>query len=86
MAKHTDDFKKFIVEERIIKKKGYVQIEREHGILRGTVYQWVQRFHQGTLFINFREKNKSVSKKEQEYEFLKKSFALLKEIRSKQKE
>lgn len=84
MAKYTDEYKKFIVDERLIGKKGYVQIEREHGVLRGTVYQWVQRYKEGTLYINFRDKNKTLDKKEKEYEFLKKSFALLKEIRSKQ--
>jgi len=86
MAKYSDEFKKFIVEERLIYKKGYQQIEREHGVLRGTVYPWVQKFKNGTLFIDFRHNNKSENKKEQEYEFLKKSFALLKKIRSKQKE
>lgn len=86
MAKYSDDFKKFIVDERLIQKKPYTQIEREHGILRGTVYQWVKKYQNGTLFINFREKNKSQDSKEQEYEFLKKSFALLKKIRSEQQE
>ena len=86
MAKYSDDFKRFIVEERLIQKKPYTQIEREHGILRGTVYLWVKKYQEGTLFINFREKNKSQDRKEQEYEFLKKSFALLKKIRSEQQE
>lgn len=44
MAKYTDEFKKFIVEEKLINKKPYTQIESEHVILRGTVYQWVQRY------------------------------------------
>ena len=83
MGKHTTEFKRFIVEERLTHKKPYTQIEREHGVLRGTVYQWVERHKAGTLAINFRERNKSQDKKEIEYEFLKKSFALLKEIRSK---
>jgi len=86
MAKHSDEFKKFIVEERLVRKKPYTQIEREHKILRGTVYQWVKKHQNGTLFINFREKNKSKDRQEQEYEFLKKSFALLKKIRSEQQE
>lgn len=86
MAKHSDEFKRFIVEERLVQKKPYTQIEREHGVLRGTVYQWVERHKAGTLDIDFREKNKPTNQKEIEYEFLKKSFALLKEIRSKRQE
>ncbi len=86
MGKHSDEFKRFIVEERVIHKKAYTQIEREHGVLRGTVYQWVERYKAGTLNIDFRETNKTTNQKEIEYEFLKKSFALLKEIRSKRQE
>ena len=86
MAKYTDEFKKFVVEEKLINNKPYTQIESEHRVLRGTVHQWVKRYQNGTLFINFKEVNKSKDRKEQEYEFLKKSFALLKEIRSKQQE
>ena len=86
MAKHSDEFKKMIVEERLLKKKPFTQIEREHGVLRGTTSLWVKKYKQGTLFINFRQKNKTKDRKEKEYEFLKKSFALLKEIRSKQQE
>ena len=86
MAKYTTEFKQFIVEERLVRKKPFTQIEREHGILRGTVHLWVRRYNEGTLHIRFRETNKSSYQKEMEYEFLKKSFALLKEIRSKQQE
>lgn len=86
MSKHTDEYKKFIVDERLIEKKGYAQIEREHGVLRGTAYQWVQKYENGILFIDKRTVKDRKQKEQQEYEFLKKSFALLKEIRSKQQE
>lgn len=86
MGKHTNEFKRFIVEERIVQKKPYTQIEREHGVLRGTVYQWVERYKAGTLHIDFRETKKTTNQNEIEYEFLKKSFALLKKIRSEQHE
>lgn len=84
MGKPKAEFKMFIVEQRLIEKKSYVQIEREHGVLRGTTYAWVKNFENGTLFIDKRKiKNKQKSQ-ELEYEFLKKCFALLKEIRVKQ--
>ena len=38
MVKHTNEFKRMIVDERLSKNKSYIQIEREHGILRGTAY------------------------------------------------
>ena len=86
MAKHTNDFKRFIVEERLLHKKGYTQIEREHGVLRGTTYTWVKKHEEGILFIDKRTIKDRQEKEKKEHEFLKKSFALLKEIRSKQQE
>lgn len=81
MGKVSNEFKLKIVEERIINKKTFIEIEREHGVLRGTAYSWVKRYKSGTLFQDGRvggEKNTY-----DDYEFLKKSLALLKEIRSK---
>ena len=86
MAKHTTEFKQFIVNERILQGKSYTQIEREHGVLRGTTYQWVQKHKKGRLHIDKRTERDQQKAKDQEYEFLKKSFALLKEIRSKRHE
>ena len=86
MAKYSAEFKEFIVNQRLVHKKTFVEIEREHGVLRGTTYQWLQKYKEGKLFIDKRLITDQQAAKEQEYEFLKKSFALLKEIRSKQHE
>jgi transposase-like protein len=86
MAKHSSKFKRFIAEEKVLRKKSYVQIEKEHGVLRGTAYTWVKKYEDGTLHIDKRTIKDTHIAKEKEYEFLKKSFALLKEIRSKQQE
>ena len=86
MAKYSNEFKQFIVEERLLKKKTLPQIEIEYGILRGTTHNWVKRFKEGSLFINKRTIKDRKTKEEMEYEFLKKSFALLKEIRSNRRE
>lgn len=86
MAKYSHEFKLFIIEERLLRKKTLQQIEIEHGILRSTTHNWVKRYNEGSLFINKRTINDRKTKEEMEYEFLKKSFALLKEIRSKQQE
>ena len=86
MAKFSNEFKQFIIEERLLKKKTLQQIEMEHGIVRSTTHTWVKRYYEGTLFINRRTIADRKTKEEMEYEFLKKSFALLKEIRSKQQE
>jgi transposase-like protein len=83
MAKYTNEFKQLIVEERLLKRKTLQQIEIEHGVLRSTTHTWVKRYREGTLFINKRTISDRRIKEEMEYEFLKKSFALLKEIRSK---
>lgn len=84
MGKPAAEFKRFILKERLIKKKSYVQIEREHGVLRGTTYAWVKNFENGTLLIDKRTLKDKQKTQEQEYKFLKKCFALLKEIRIKQ--
>jgi transposase-like protein len=85
MARYSNEFKRKMVEERLINKKGYVDIEREHGVLRGTLFQWIQKFNSGELYLD--KRNLSNKQKEiDEYEFLKKSYALLKDIRSKQQE
>ncbi len=81
MAKISNEFKLKIVEERIINKKTFIEIEREHGVLRGTAYSWVKRYKAGTLFQDKRGAGKKDTY--DDYEFLKKSLALLKEIRSK---
>ncbi len=86
MAKYSNEFKQFIIEERVLKKKTLQQIEIEHGILRSTTHTWVKRYKEGTLFINKRTIKDRKTKEEMEYEFLKKSFALLKETRSKRRE
>ena len=86
MAKYSNKFKQFIIEERLLKKKTLQQIEIEHGIVRSTTHNWVKRYNEGSLFINKRTIKDRKTKEEMEYEFLKKSFALLKEIRSKQQE
>jgi len=81
MGKISNEFKLKIIEERVINKKTFIEIEQEHGVLRGTAYSWVTRYKKGTLFIDERQKrNKETF---DDYEFLKKSLALLKEIRSK---
>lgn len=81
MAKISNEFKLKIVEERIINKKTFIEIEREHGVLRGTAFSWVKRYKAGTLFQDGRGGGEKESY--DDYEFLKKSLALLKEIRSK---
>lgn len=86
MARYTNEFKRKIVDEKLIKGKSYPIIEQEFGVLRGTVYQWVRKYEEGTLFIDKRTIKDKQEKEKKEYEFLKKSFALLKEIRSKQQE
>jgi transposase-like protein len=85
MARYSNEFKRKMVEERLIHKKGFVDIEREHGVLRGTLFQWIEKFNKGELYIDKRTFSNN-QKEIDEYEFLKKSFALLKEIRSKQQE
>ncbi len=84
MGKQTNKFKQFIMDEKLIRNKSFIEIEREHGVLRGTTYSWVQRYKKGTLFVDKRTKKDSKSIEVIEYEFLKKSFALLIQIRSKQ--
>lgn len=86
MAKYSNDFKLFIIEERVLKKKTLQEIEIEHGILRSTTHTWVKRYNEGSLFINKKNATDGKTKEQMEYEFLKKSFALLKKIRSKQQE
>ena len=81
MGKVSNEFKLKIVEERVINKKKYTDIEKEYGVLRGTTYSWVRRFKAGTLFQDGRGRGDRDSY--DDYEFLKKSLALLKEIRSK---
>ena len=85
MARYSNEFKRKMVEERLIHKKGFVDIEREHGVLRGTLFQWIEKFNNGELYIDKRTFNNK-QKEIDEYEFLKKSYALLKGIRSKQQE
>lgn len=86
MGKPSKELKDFIVRERLVKKKSYRQIEREHGVLQGTVHTWVKRYQEGTLHIDKRKIEHKEAREIQEYEFLKKCFALLKEIRSKRQE
>jgi len=85
MARYSNEFKRKMVEERLINKKGFVEIEREHGVLRGTLFQWIEKFNKGELYLDKRTFNNK-QKEIDEYEFLKKSYALLKDIRSKQQE
>ena len=80
MGKYTKEFKLIIANE-ILEGKGYTQIEREYGILRGTAYTWVSRLKLGKELNDNRGKHNQ--KEYDEYEFLKKSFALLKKIRTK---
>lgn len=84
MGKVSNEFKLKIVEERIINNKTFIEIEQQYGVLRGTAYVWVKRYKKGTLFIDERQKIKKETY--DDYEFLKKSLALLKEIRSKSHE
>jgi len=81
MGKISNEFKLKIVEERIINKKTFIEIEDEHGVLRGTAFSWVKQYKEGTLFKDGRHDGEKESY--DDYEFLKKSLALLKEIRSK---
>ena len=85
MAKYSNEFKRKIIEERLINKKSFVDIEREFGVLRGTTFQWVKKFNKGELWLDKRTFNNR-QKEIDEYEFLKKSYALLKDIRSKRQE
>lgn len=85
MARYSNEFKRKIVEERLIHNKGFVDIEREHGVLRGTLFKWIKKFNKGELYLDKRTFNNK-QKEIDEYEFLKKSYALLKDIRSKQQE
>lgn len=86
MAKYSNEFKRMVVEERLIHHKTYPTIEREHGVLRGTLYPWIQRYRKGELFLDKRTTRDQKAVEITEYEFLKKCFALLKEIRSQQQE
>jgi len=81
MGKVSNEFKLKIVEERIINKKKYTEIEKEYGVRTGTAYTWVKRYKEGVLFQDGRGGGAKDSY--DDYEFLKKSLALLKEIRSK---
>ena len=85
MAKYSNEFKRKIIEERLINKKSFVDIEREFGVLRGTTFQWVKKFSKGELWLDKRTFNNR-QKEIDEYEFLKKSYSLLKDIRSKRQE
>lgn len=78
MEKYTIEFKVKIANE-IINGKGYTEVESEYGVLRGTSYQWVKRLKTGKGFEDKRSNNNR--KNYDETEFLKKSLALLNEIR-----
>lgn len=80
MGKPSRELKKRVVQARH-KGKSYSWIERNMGVLRGTAYQWVNRYKRGTLHIDRRTKEFN-SGEQNDYEFLKKCFALLEEIRS----
>lgn len=80
MGKYTKEFKLKIANE-VLEGKSYTQIEREYGILRGTAYIWVSRLKLGKELNDNRGKHNQ--QEYDEYEFLKKSFALLKKIRIK---
>ena len=80
MGKYAYEYKKRMIDEKVINKKSYRYIEKEFGVLRGTLFQWIRKDKEGTL----NEDNRGKPTKEyDDIEFLKKSYALLKEIRSK---
>ena len=51
MAKYSNEFKQFIVEERLFKKKTLQMIEIEHRILRSTTHNWVKRYNGGSFYV-----------------------------------
>lgn len=78
MGKVSDELKMKVVKARLEENKSYVWIEDNLGVLRGTTYSWVKRYHEETLFKDGRKTRRNYN----DLDFLKKSFALLKKIRS----
>ncbi|MDF9825263.1 transposase-like protein [Breznakia sp. PF5-3] len=85
MGKHLKrsyELKKKIVEE-LLQGMSYTAVSKKYDIRSGTIANWKKKYLNGTLAIDKR------GRKQQEIEdieILKKSYALLKEIRSKQPE
>jgi len=74
------ELKKEIVEE-LLQGKSYAVVSKKYNVLPGTIANWKKKYLEGTLAIDNR------GRKQQEIEdieILKKSYALLKEIRNKQ--
>ena len=88
MAKHvkrTYEEKKKIVEE-LLNGASYSYLAKKYNISRtGTIANWKTKYLEGTLAID----NRGIQKSQQEcedIEILKKSYALLMEIRNKRRE
>lgn len=85
MGKQTQrsyELKREIVEE-LLQGKSYAVVSKKYDVRAGTIANWKKKYLEGTLAIDNR------GRKQQEIEdieILKKSYALLKEIRNKQPE
>ena len=83
-VKRTYEEKKKIVEEHLNGTSITVLMKKYNIKSNGTVTSWKKKYLNGTLQNDNRGAPKINNSKELEYEILKKSFALLKEIRSEQ--
>ncbi|TLG70279.1 transposase [Culicoidibacter larvae] len=85
MGKHikrTYEFKQMVVEE-ILAGKSYSYVSKKYNILDGTIANWKKKYLNGTLAIDNRGRTPEPV---EDIDILKKSYALLMEIRNKQAE
>ena len=75
--------KKRIVEEKL-NGKSYSYVAKKYNVRNGTIANWKKKYLEGTLQNDGRGRNGLKVDKDLEYEILKKSYALLMEIRSQQ--
>jgi transposase-like protein len=83
MSKHKQrsyELKKEIVEE-VLKGRSYSSVSKEYNVLPGTIANWKRKYLKGTLNQDNRGRKPA---EVTDLDILKKSYALLMEIRSKQ--
>ena len=92
--KHSDEFKRQIVEEILSGRRGFVQICREHNLAASVVHAWKAKYLNGTLLsevpkqdaallARIAELERMVGRLAMENEFLKKAEASIREQRRK---
>lgn len=74
------ELKKEIVEE-LLQGKSYAVVSKKYDVLPGTIANWKKKYLKGTLALDKRGKK---AEEIDDIEIIKKSYALLKKIRTKQ--